>query len=180
MNSVMCHSHLPFTGRSEPVSTSTDSYFLLHQINISNKPFTLQEMSVRSLHKNMKFSINDFFSKCDQIRRKLRIWSHLLNKSLMENFIFVQLFDFFGNEVLQFQIDFFIFIKQYLATFIHDCDKNPPPHHLTLISFLVSIAKTNSVLYAALLTTCKQSNDKIFANKLTKESLMFKQITCFY
>ena len=31
----------------------------------------------------------DFFSKCDQIRRKLRIWSHLLKKSLMENFIFV-------------------------------------------------------------------------------------------
>ena len=24
----------------------------------------------------MKFSIKDFFSKCDQIRRKLRIWSH--------------------------------------------------------------------------------------------------------
>ena len=27
-------------------------------------------------------------SKCDQIRRKLHIWSHLLKKSLMENFIF--------------------------------------------------------------------------------------------
>ena len=38
----------------------------------------------------MKFSITDFFSKCDQIRRKLRIWSHLLKKSVMENFIFVQ------------------------------------------------------------------------------------------
>ena len=36
----------------------------------------------------MKFSIKDFFSKCDQIRRKLRIWSHLLKKSLIENFIF--------------------------------------------------------------------------------------------
>ena len=36
----------------------------------------------------MKFSINGFFSKCDQIHRKLRIWSHLLKKSLMENFIF--------------------------------------------------------------------------------------------
>ena len=36
----------------------------------------------------MKFSINDFSSKCDQICRKLRIWSHLLKKSLMENFIF--------------------------------------------------------------------------------------------
>ena len=28
-------------------------------------------------HKKMKFSIKDFFSKCDQIRRKLRIWSYL-------------------------------------------------------------------------------------------------------
>ena len=29
----------------------------------------------------MKFSINDFSSKCDQISRKPLIWSHLLNKS---------------------------------------------------------------------------------------------------
>ena len=38
----------------------------------------------------MKFSINDFFSKCDQIHSFLRIWSHLLKKFLTENFIFVQ------------------------------------------------------------------------------------------
>ena len=36
----------------------------------------------------MKLSIKDFSSKFDQIRRKLRIWSHLLKKSLIENFIF--------------------------------------------------------------------------------------------
>ena len=36
----------------------------------------------------MKFSIEDFFSKCDQICKKLRVWSHLLEKSLMGNFIF--------------------------------------------------------------------------------------------
>ena len=30
----------------------------------------------------------DFFSKYDQIRKKLRIWSHLLKKSLMKNLIF--------------------------------------------------------------------------------------------
>ena len=41
-----------------------------------------------SLHKKMKFSIKDFLSKCDQIRRKVRIRSHLLKKSLMENFFF--------------------------------------------------------------------------------------------
>ena len=37
--------------------------------------------------KNMKFSVKDFFSKCNQICRKQRIWSHLLKKSLMQNFI---------------------------------------------------------------------------------------------
>ena len=36
----------------------------------------------------MKISIEDFFSKWDQIRRNLPIWSHLLKKSLIENFIF--------------------------------------------------------------------------------------------
>ena len=35
-----------------------------------------------------KFSIKDFFSKCDQIRLFLRMWSHLLKKSFMENFVF--------------------------------------------------------------------------------------------
>ena len=37
----------------------------------------------------MKCSVKDFFSKCDQIRRKLRIWSHLLKRFLMESFIFL-------------------------------------------------------------------------------------------
>ena len=37
----------------------------------------------------MKFSIKDFFSKCDQIRSFLRISSYFLKKSLMENFIFL-------------------------------------------------------------------------------------------
>ena len=36
-----------------------------------------------------KFFIKDFFSKCDQIRRKLRIWSHLLKKFQMKNLIFL-------------------------------------------------------------------------------------------
>ena len=37
----------------------------------------------------MQFSIMDLFSKCDQIFRKLWIWSHLLKESLMKNFIFL-------------------------------------------------------------------------------------------
>ena len=41
----------------------------------------------------MKFSFKDFFSKCDQICRFLRIWSHLLKKSLIKNFIFGAVLD---------------------------------------------------------------------------------------
>ena len=44
------------------------------------------------LHTNtaqkIKLFIKDFFSKYDQIRSVLRIWSHLLKKSLIENLIF--------------------------------------------------------------------------------------------
>ena len=50
--------------------TSTDFFSLFH---------TAQKM---------KFPIKNFFSKYDQIRSFLWIWSHLLKKSLMENFIF--------------------------------------------------------------------------------------------
>ena len=38
----------------------------------------------------LKFSIKDFYSKWDHICRKLRNSSHLVKKSLMENFIFVE------------------------------------------------------------------------------------------
>ena len=51
-------------------------------------PFAKNKGLTASSAQNMKFSIKDFFSKCDQIWRKLRIWSHLLKKFLMENFIF--------------------------------------------------------------------------------------------
>ena len=40
----------------------------------------------------MKFSMKDFLSKCDHIRKKLRIWSYLLKKSFMENFIICALY----------------------------------------------------------------------------------------
>ena len=47
-----------------------------------------KEYGRRLTARKIKFSIKDFFSKYDQIRRKMRIWSNLLKKSLMENFIF--------------------------------------------------------------------------------------------
>ena len=53
----------------------------------------------------MKFSIKDFFSKWDQIRSKLRIWSHLLQKSLMENFIFCAVFIVIFKAKIKFEFD---------------------------------------------------------------------------
>ena len=54
----------------------------------------------------MKFSIKDFFSKFDQIRRKLRIWSDLLKKSLMENYIFL------GSSFLQVEEEYEVISKK--------------------------------------------------------------------
>ena len=55
-----------------------------------NLPPWNENMPTTQIHVNaekMKFSIKDFFSKCDQMHGKLRIWSHLLKKFLIENFI---------------------------------------------------------------------------------------------
>ena len=57
-------------------------YFLCGQIVRNASEFTYITVQ------KMRFSIKDFLSKCDQIPGKPRIWSHLLKKSLMENFIF--------------------------------------------------------------------------------------------
>ena len=46
--------------------------------------------SLSKTAQKMKFSSNDFFGKCDQIRSFLQICSHLLKKSLLENFTFLQ------------------------------------------------------------------------------------------
>ena len=52
------------------------------------KSFKNEVTELEDTAQKMKFSIKGFFSTCDQIRRKLQIWSHLLKKSLMVNFIF--------------------------------------------------------------------------------------------
>ena len=46
------------------------------------------DLRAKTKAREMKLFIEDFFSKSDQFRRKLLIWSHLLKKSLMENLIF--------------------------------------------------------------------------------------------
>ena len=58
---------------------------LCHYIN--RKRCLFKEKDSFYLH-CIKNQVKDFFSKCDQICSLLRIWSHLLKKSWMENFIF--------------------------------------------------------------------------------------------
>ena len=70
-----------------PGSTTASVVFIL----IINVFYTAQKVF---------FSTKDFFSKCDQIRRNLRIWSHLLNTSFMENFIFCAVLLFYVNQDL--------------------------------------------------------------------------------
>ena len=43
----------------------------------------------------MKFSMKDFFRKCGKIRSFLLIWSHLLKKPFIENFIFCAVYSIF-------------------------------------------------------------------------------------
>ena len=50
--------------------------------------FSIKDFLSKGTAQKVKFSVKDFFSKCDQIRSVMRIWSHLLKKSLTENFTF--------------------------------------------------------------------------------------------
>ena len=62
----------------------------LNMFLFSHMSKTYLQISTYPTAQKRKFSIKDFFTKCDQILHKsfLRIWSHLLKKYLMENFIF--------------------------------------------------------------------------------------------
>ena len=70
--------------KQDPGSTIEESHFA------GVKPFsTLVAVFLSCSGQKMKFPIKDLFSKCDQIFNFLRSWSHLLKKSLKENFFAV-------------------------------------------------------------------------------------------
>ena len=70
----------------------------------------------------MKFFINDFFHRCDQIRSFLRIWSHLLEKSLLENLIFCTVFDTIDFDIFYLRCINLIFLQtfyiEHLVTYL--------------------------------------------------------------
>ena len=55
---------------------------------MKKKPQKINDKKGCNTAQKMKFSRKDFFSKYDQIYSFLKIWSHLLKTSYMENFIF--------------------------------------------------------------------------------------------
>ena len=64
---------------------------IVHERVKESTKFTAELKEEIFSHTEQKmFPVKYFFSKCDQICRKLRIRSQLLNESLMENSIFVQ------------------------------------------------------------------------------------------
>ena len=69
------------SGKPKKVGNFKWSFCDMVNLKISIQVYFIQ-------HCTKKFSIKDFFSKYDQIHSFLRIWSHLLKKSLMENSIF--------------------------------------------------------------------------------------------
>ena len=68
-----------FFGALEQLCLNPSAYYTWLHILIKKLSLTAQWL---------KFSNKDSFSKCEQIRKKLWIWSHLLKKSLLENFNF--------------------------------------------------------------------------------------------
>ena len=61
----------------------------------------IHERCLRIITAQKKFSIKDFFIKCDQIRSFRRVWSHLLKKSSMGKFTFYAVY-LFNDKQLSF------------------------------------------------------------------------------
>ena len=102
----------------------------------------------------LRFFIKNFFSKCDQIRRKLWIWSHLLKKSLMENFIFCavtvgqkKMCQINGNQnisVFQYYILIFNINTRYKIKFCNFLSTQQSSFTKKKFAKIILITKTNS------------------------------------
>ena len=91
--------------------------------NSLNTPLLILQKVCLPFHtvQKTKISIKDLFSKCDQIRTFLRIWSHLLKKILNVKFHFLRI------------------VKTYLEMGINHCLYWDIPVTSNLISFVWNI-----------------------------------------
>ena len=105
---------------SEEYDTANASLFYVQPTfsMMRNKNIQKNKNFITTLHtaQKMRFSIKDFYSKCDQIR----IWSHLLKKSLMENCIFC---------VMSVLVTLTQIVDHHLNAFDDDCILPPLPSH---------------------------------------------------
>ena len=86
---LVCLIHLiPYSVSIQPQQGSTGERLQSQVIQVKDNAHRCRNDNQCGTAQKMKFSLRDFFSRCDQIRNFLRIWSHLLMKPLMENFIF--------------------------------------------------------------------------------------------
>ena len=73
-----------------PLYSSTGLFTTKNQETLFNFLGNILLERLETHHKLIKFSIKDFFSKCDQIRKKFPIWSHLLEKPYLKHHFFEQ------------------------------------------------------------------------------------------
>ena len=99
INSTLCEIWYHLHNFKNITNTHGTALLLLKLVQALKKCFHSSKAGSGTAQK-MKFSIKDFFSKCDQSRGFLWIWSHLLKKSLMENFTFVPRCTFYCEDTI--------------------------------------------------------------------------------
>ena len=90
MSSVYC---IPF-GKSKAITGKhpQQDHKIIQRMELQKIDFFFKKsyLDATNTAQKMKFSIKDFFSKCDRIPSFLQIWSRLLKKFLMKTSFFVQ------------------------------------------------------------------------------------------
>ena len=73
---------------------SVGTLFLIWKACIHFMVVEISKLTLSEFYEMLKVlresPLQDFSSKCDQIHNLLRVWSHLLKKSIIENFILLQ------------------------------------------------------------------------------------------
>ena len=94
---------------------------------------------------NKKFSIKDFSSKYDQFHKKLWIWSHLLIKTLMGNFIFCAMFAKWTTYFHIYILNTWLYIVFHISGF--DSCKVPHVRAMCIVNFLKQNVTCHIITY---------------------------------